>query len=240
MNRLNLHVLSAALLASTALCGITIAPRSASAQSVPAQFVNAQTGTTYTVVQTDCSKLVTFSNSSAVAVTLPQAGTAGTFFAGCFIDVQNKGAGTVTITPATSTINGASTLVLTTGQGAHIVSDSTNYQVQLGAGQGGGAAKCTAVGSTTATCSGTRGVASVTGLTNASAVAATATITNTSVVAGSVLNCTLGAYGGTLTTNGLPVLLQCIPGAGGFSVSITNMGTTALAGTLAIQFEVIN
>src|SRR5262249_36468999 len=36
-----------------------------------------------------------------------------------------------TITPTTSTINGATTLVLTTGQSAFIVSDGTNYQTWL-------------------------------------------------------------------------------------------------------------
>ena len=90
---------------------------------------NAQTGTTYTVVDGDCGKLTTFSNGSAVAVTLGQAGTGGFFAAGWFADYHNKGAGIVTITPTTSTIDGAATLVLLTGQGATIVSDGTNYQI---------------------------------------------------------------------------------------------------------------
>lgn len=93
---------------------------------------NAQTGTTYTVLSSDLGKLVTLSNASAVAVTLPQATSA--FGAGWYFRAQNKGAGTVTITPTTSTINGAATLTLTTGQGAHIVSDGTNYQVISGLG----------------------------------------------------------------------------------------------------------
>jgi hypothetical protein len=41
--------------------------------------------------------------------------------------MQNLGVGTVTITPTTSTINGASTLVLATNMGAFIWSDGTNY-----------------------------------------------------------------------------------------------------------------
>jgi len=89
--------------------------------------VNAQTGTTYTVLNTDFSKLVTFSNASSIAVTLPQAVNA--FAAGWFCDVLNKGAGVVTITPTTSTIDGAATLVLPQNRGARIVSDGTNYQV---------------------------------------------------------------------------------------------------------------
>ena len=50
-------------------------------------IVNAQTGTSYTVLSTDACKLVTFSNGSAIAVTLPQA--TGSFAAGFSFDVQN-------------------------------------------------------------------------------------------------------------------------------------------------------
>lgn len=91
----------------------------------PSEAVNAQTGTTYTVQSTDRAKLVTLSNTSAVAVTLPQA--TGSFAAGWYCDVKNLGAGAVTITPTTSTIGGSATLVLTTGRSARIVSDGTNY-----------------------------------------------------------------------------------------------------------------
>lgn len=97
--------------------------------------INAQTGTSYTILSSDACKLVTFSNGSAIAVTLPQA--TGSFAAGFAFDVQNKGAGSVTITPTTSTINGSATLVIATNQGCSIVSDGTNYQV----------ASCTALGS---------------------------------------------------------------------------------------------
>jgi hypothetical protein len=89
--------------------------------------INAQTGTSYTVLSTDASKLVTLSNGSAVAVTLPQA--TGSFAAGFSFGVQNKGAGTVTITPTTSTINGAATLTIATDRGCWITSDGTNWQV---------------------------------------------------------------------------------------------------------------
>jgi hypothetical protein len=89
--------------------------------------INAQTGTTYTVLSTDNGKLVTTSNASAIAVTLPQA--TGSFTTGFVFAVQNKGAGTATITPTTSTINGASTLVLPTNQGVTIISDGANWQI---------------------------------------------------------------------------------------------------------------
>lgn len=91
---------------------------------------NAQTGTTYTIVGNDLGKLVTFSNSSAVAVTLPPATTSGLFSSGWYFRATNLGVGTVTITPTTSTINGASTLVIQQGASARIVSDGTNYIAQ--------------------------------------------------------------------------------------------------------------
>lgn len=87
--------------------------------------VNAQTGTTYTYLTTDFRKLVTHTNGSAIAGTLPQAGAS--FPAGWFMLVQNRGAGELTITPTTSTIDGAATLVLNQNEGAIIVSDGTNY-----------------------------------------------------------------------------------------------------------------
>ena len=93
-------------------------------------LVNAQTGTSYTVLSSDCGKFVTFSNAASQAVTLPQA--TGSFASGYIWYASNLGAGTVTITPTTSTINALSTLTLTTGQGAMIVSDGTNYQILIG------------------------------------------------------------------------------------------------------------
>lgn len=97
---------------------------------------NAQTGTTYTVLTADRGKLLTFSNAAAVAVTLPQA--TSTFGDGWFVFVKNLGAGTATITPTTSTIGGAASLALTTGQWAMIVSDGTNYNTLFVSSTGGG------------------------------------------------------------------------------------------------------
>ena len=88
--------------------------------------VNKQTGTTYTVASTDEAVMVTYANAGAVAVTLPQATTAG-FTAGAQFWQFNVGPGTVTITPTTSTINGQTTTTLYTGQGVFLVSDGTNY-----------------------------------------------------------------------------------------------------------------
>lgn len=94
--------------------------------------VDAQTGTTYTVVAADMGKLVTFSNASAIAVTLPQA-TGASFGAGQTFTASTIGAGAVTITPTTSTINGASTFVINQNRSVTIYSDGTNWQVDPGA-----------------------------------------------------------------------------------------------------------
>ena len=98
-----------------------------SAAGETVRLINAQTGTSYTYLDGDRAKLLTHSNGSPIASGLPQA-NASTFEAGWYMYVSNVGVGTLTITPATSTINGASTYVLTTGQSVQVVSDGTNYK----------------------------------------------------------------------------------------------------------------
>lgn len=100
-------------------------------QSKGSFAVNAQVGTSYALVAADRAKYVSFSNAAAIAVTIAQAGTTG-FEAGWYTLVKNLGVGTVTITPATSTVDGAATLVLTTGQWAILISDGTNYSTFRG------------------------------------------------------------------------------------------------------------
>ena len=109
---------------------------------VPGQLFNAQTGTSYTYVTGDRGKFVTHNNASSIAATLPQAGVS--FPAGWKFDVKNIGAGLLTITPVTSTIDGVATLTLTTGKSVRIVSDGLNYFTLTGraipsAATGGGA-----------------------------------------------------------------------------------------------------
>jgi hypothetical protein len=86
--------------------------------------------TTDAIASTDRGRAIAYSNASAIAVSLAQAGTAG-FFDGWATWIKNTGAGAVTITPATSTINGAATLVLPTNIGAFIWSDGTNYHALM-------------------------------------------------------------------------------------------------------------
>lgn len=110
------------------------------------EAVNAQTGTTYTVVAADHTKLLTLSNAGSIAVALPQA--IGSFAAGFYVDVANLNAGVVTVTPTTSTINGGASFVLNRFHSVRLVSDGTNWQVMQGEGLRG---QSTAVASA-ATC----------------------------------------------------------------------------------------
>lgn len=98
--------------------------------------VNAQTGTTYTFADGDRGKLVTGSNASSQAYTLPDPGAS--FISGWCVLVQNRGAGTLTITRGTScTIDGATSIALSTNQGCLLFSDGTNYFTMRGVGSGG-------------------------------------------------------------------------------------------------------
>lgn len=101
-----------------------------------AELVNSQTGTSYTIVDGDRAKLVTLSNASPVAVSLPQAGASSQFQAGWFCDIENRGPLPALITPTTSTIDGATSFSLGVNQGVRIASNGTNYLTQRG-GSGG-------------------------------------------------------------------------------------------------------
>jgi hypothetical protein len=96
-------------------------------------LTNVQTGATYTILASDCGKLISFSNAGAVAVTLPQVGQTG-LASGCWMDIQNLGPGTVTITPVTSSIDSAASLQLAGNQGIRLVSTGTAYLTQRGQG----------------------------------------------------------------------------------------------------------
>ncbi len=83
------------------------------------------TGTTDTIASTDRSNMVTYSGSSAVAVTLPAASTFGDNF---FFHVEAQGSGLPTFTPASGTINGASSFTPPQNSFGTIYSpDNTNY-----------------------------------------------------------------------------------------------------------------
>lgn len=96
--------------------------------------VRATTTTTEAMADSDRGKMVTTSNASPVAVSIAQAGSGGNFAAGWAGTLKNLGAGIATLTPTTSTIDGASNLRLMPGQGIDIYSDGTNYFTNGGRG----------------------------------------------------------------------------------------------------------
>lgn len=80
--------------------------------------INAQTGTTYTLVFDDRGKILEFNNVSAITVTIPADATAP-FYDGDVIEVVQTGAGSVTFSPAGGvTINGFGGLLSLNGQWA--------------------------------------------------------------------------------------------------------------------------
>jgi hypothetical protein len=86
---------------------------------------NAQTGTTYSFVAADFTKLVTLSNASPVAVTLPDEATVA-WPAGTQLRLLNQGAGTVTVAGAVGvTINGTP-LTLAQYKGAALIKTGTD------------------------------------------------------------------------------------------------------------------
>ena len=86
----------------------------------------ANTATTDTIVATDRAGLVTESNASPVAVSIAQSNTTG-FTSNYVMGIQDIAAGAVTVTPATSTIDGGATLVINEADSCTILSDNTNY-----------------------------------------------------------------------------------------------------------------
>ena len=86
---------------------------------------NAQTGTTYSFVAADFTKLVTLSNASPVAVTLPDEATVA-WPAGTQLRLLNQGAGLVTVAGAVGvTINGTP-LTLAQYKGAALIKTGTD------------------------------------------------------------------------------------------------------------------
>ena len=133
-------LIAAALLAASASASLAqnvapalnyyIGPSTGGVWAAPGAYtastLNAQTGTTYTIVATDFGKVLTFANGAAIAVTLPVATTANFPDGGCFTLVT-IGAGTVTVTPTTSTINGQATKDYATNAGGRICRHGANY-----------------------------------------------------------------------------------------------------------------
>lgn len=72
--------------------------------------INAQTGTTYTTVLADASKLITLNNAAAITLTIPTNASVA-YAVGTKIDLAQTGAGQVTVVGASGvTVNATPTL----------------------------------------------------------------------------------------------------------------------------------
>jgi len=91
--------------------------------------INAQSGTTYTLVATDAAKLVTLANTGGITLTIP----AGVFSVGQAINIQQTGAGQVTVAnDGTSTFTGTGTKLRTQYSAATIICVATNTFTLIG------------------------------------------------------------------------------------------------------------
>jgi hypothetical protein len=91
--------------------------------------LNAQTGTTYTLLSTDVNKLVTCSNASAITVTVPN----GVFTTGQQVNIQGIGAGLVTIaSDGTTTITGTALTTRAQYSAATLICTGTNTFTLVG------------------------------------------------------------------------------------------------------------
>ena len=84
---------------------------------------------TYAILAGDVGRLIVFTHAGTVAVSMDEAASSSnTYFpAGNKVTLLNLAGGNVTVTPTTSLINGAATLVLEVGQSAAIYSYGAGY-----------------------------------------------------------------------------------------------------------------
>jgi hypothetical protein len=105
---------------------VTVSPTTGAVVVSGSAPINPQTGTSYTLAASDQCKLVTFSNTSSVGVTL---NAPSTYAAGWSAALKNIGNGVVTVatSPSTITIDGQKTLVLNRGDWKELWTDGSNY-----------------------------------------------------------------------------------------------------------------
>lgn len=102
------QISDAIIATGSSVSGSNTGDQDLSGYALSTQTINAQTGTTYTLVASDASKLVTCANSGAITVTVP----ASTFAAGQRVDLLVLGAGMVTVAAGSGmTLNGTPSLV---------------------------------------------------------------------------------------------------------------------------------
>ena len=105
-----------AKIADDAVTQVKLADRVVGSAELDNLTLNAQTGTTYTLVLADAHKLVTQSNASAITTTIPPNSSVA-FEVGDQVNLMQLGAGAVTVTAGAGvTLRSAGSLVVTNGQ----------------------------------------------------------------------------------------------------------------------------
>lgn len=91
--------------------------------------INAQTGTTYTLLSSDNGKIITLTNASAITLTVP-----ASLPVGFSCQIIQGGAGQVTFSPSSTTINSYGSLLSLAGQyaSASLISNTTDVFVLAG------------------------------------------------------------------------------------------------------------
>lgn len=100
-------------------------------------WVNTQTGS-YALQPQDNNKLLVLNSSSAATVTLPQPGVTEWVSGEFELSIASIGAGAVTLSPASSTIDGQSSLTLNQYDGIKLQSGGVNWFTVRGVASGGG------------------------------------------------------------------------------------------------------
>ena len=94
--------------------------------------LNAQTGTTYTLVLADNGKLVTLDNAASITVTVPLNSSVA-FATGAIVNLQQIGAGQVTVAGASGvTLNGTGTKTRAQWSAASLVKTGTDTWTLIG------------------------------------------------------------------------------------------------------------
>jgi hypothetical protein len=94
--------------------------------------LNAQTGTTYTLVLTDNGRLVTLNNAASITVTVPLNSSVA-FATGAIVNLQQIGAGQVTVAGAAGvTLNGTGTKTRAQWSAASLVKTATDTWTLIG------------------------------------------------------------------------------------------------------------
>jgi len=94
--------------------------------------VNALSGTTYTLALTDKDKLVTFSNTGAITLTVPTYASVA-LPVGSQVHIQQANTGQVTVSPASGVvINGTGTKLRTEWSAATLIKTATNTWTLIG------------------------------------------------------------------------------------------------------------